>query len=71
MIFFTIATAPLLVLAQKAEEMAIWYRDESQAAIFSYTTCIHKMVNKMPLIDDFSVKEAGNLLNACRRPAPT
>ena len=59
MMFFAIATAPLLVLAQKAEEMAISYQDGRQAAIFSYTTCIHKMVCKVNLTDDFSAKEAG------------
>ena len=59
MILFAIATAPLLVLAQKAEEMAISYRDERQAAIFSYTKCIHKLVSKVNLTDDFSVTEAG------------
>ena len=52
MIFFTIVTAPLLVLAQKAEEMAISYRDVRQTANFSYTTCIHKMVSKVNLTDD-------------------
>ena len=62
MIFFAIATAPLLVLAQKAEEMAI----SKQATIFSYTKCIHKMVSKVNLTNDFSAKEAGiNLKLAC------
>ena len=39
--------------------MAILYRDERQAAIYSYTTCICKMVRKVHLTEDFSAKEAG------------
>jgi len=49
MTVFAISTAPLLVLAQKAEEMAIFF----------YITCMHKMVSKVHLTNDFSVKEAG------------
>ena len=59
MTVFAISTAPLLVLAQKAEEMAIQYRDKRQAAIFPYITCMHKMVSKVHLTNDFSAKEAG------------
>jgi len=60
MTFFAIGTAPLLVLAEKAEEMAISYWGERQAAIFSYNyTRIHKMVSKVHLNDDFCEKETG------------
>ena len=59
MIFFAIVTAPLLVLAQKAEEMAILYRDERQATIFSYTTFIHIYGESGALNLQFPTKEAG------------
>ena len=52
MMFFAIATAPLLVLAQKAEEMAISYQDKRQAAISPSNKCIPKMVSKVNLTDD-------------------
>ena len=42
MTFFAIGAASLLVLAEKAEEMAISDRGKRQATIFFYITCIHK-----------------------------
>ena len=47
------------ITCSKVRRMTISYRDERQAAIFSYNTCLHNMVNMVHLTDDLSTKEAG------------